>query len=89
LEEALHSDQAGFESLHSEFVDRLVPVLEQLLKASAAGGYTRADVQAFDLMPGIGNLCIGVETFPGYRARDMIDLLLAGLAKPTPTEQSG
>jgi hypothetical protein len=40
-------------------------------------------------MPGIGNLCIGVETFPGYRARDMIDLLLAGLAKPTPTEQSG
>ena len=30
---------------------------------------------------GIGNLCIGVETFPGYHARDMTDLLLAGHTK--------
>jgi AcrR family transcriptional regulator len=43
LAEALHSDQAGFESLHAEFVDRLLPVLDQLLKASAAAGQTRAD----------------------------------------------
>ncbi len=76
LAEALHSDQAGFESLHAEFVDRLVPVLDQLLKASAAGGYTHSDIAAYDLMLGIGNLCIGAETYP---ARQMIDLLLAGL----------
>lgn len=31
-----------------------------------------------------GNLCIGVETFPDYQARRMIDLLLAGLAQPAP-----
>lgn len=82
LAEALHSDQAGFESLHAEFVDRLVPVLDQLLKASAAAGQTRADIRPYELMLGIGNLCIGAETYPDYRARRMIDLLLAGLAQP-------
>ncbi|SKQ79743.1 TetR family transcriptional regulator [Mycobacteroides abscessus subsp. massiliense] len=84
LAEALQSDQAGFESLHVEFVERLLPVLDELLQASAAAGHTRADVRAYDLMLGVGNLCIGVETFPGYRARDMIELLLAGLAQPDP-----
>jgi AcrR family transcriptional regulator len=84
LAEALHSDQAGFESLHAEFVDRLLPVLDQLLKASAAAGHTRADIRPYDLMLGIGNLCIGVETYPGYHARRMIDLLLAGLAQGHP-----
>ncbi|WP_020659294.1 TetR/AcrR family transcriptional regulator [Amycolatopsis benzoatilytica] len=87
LAEALHSDQAGFESLHAEFVDRLLPVLDQLLKASAAAGHTRADIRAYDLMLGIGNLCIGVETFPDYQARRMIDLLLTGLAQPTESGQ--
>jgi AcrR family transcriptional regulator len=84
LAQALQSDRAGFESLHAEFVARLVPALDRLLKASAAVGQTRADIQAFDLMLGIGNLCIGAETFPGYHARRMIDLLLAGLAQQAP-----
>src|SRR5450432_297080 len=68
LAEALRSDRAGFESLHAEFVDRLVPVLDRLLQAAAAAGQTRADIAAYDLMLGIGNLCIGAETFPGYHA---------------------
>lgn len=80
LAEALHSDQAGFETLHAEFIDRLVPVLDQLLRASADAGQTRADVRPLDLMIAIGNLCIGAETYPDYRARHMVDLLLAGLA---------
>ncbi|MFD7919861.1 TetR/AcrR family transcriptional regulator [Streptomyces sp. NPDC059740] len=84
LAEAMHSDQAGFESLHAEFVERLMPVLDQLLTASAAAGQTRADVRAYDLMLAIGNLCIGAGTFPDYQARRMIDLLLAGLAQPGP-----
>jgi AcrR family transcriptional regulator len=84
LAEALQSDQAGFESLHAEFVERLVPVVDRLLKASAAAGQTRADIGAYDLMLGIGNLCIGVGTNPGYHARRMIDLLLAGLAQTAP-----
>jgi AcrR family transcriptional regulator len=79
LAEALQSDQAGFERLHAEFVDRLLPVLDQLLKTSAAAGYTRADIRPYDLMLAVGNLCIGAGTYPGYQARTMIDLLLAGL----------
>ncbi|MBW8092583.1 TetR/AcrR family transcriptional regulator [Streptomyces hygroscopicus subsp. hygroscopicus] len=89
LAEALHSDQAGFEALHAEFVERLLPVLDQLLKASAAAGRTRADVRAYDFMLAIGNLCIGVETFPDYQARRMIDLLLAGLLQPAPAPTTG
>lgn len=34
-------------------------------------------------MLAIGNLCIGVGTFPDYRVRPMIGLLLAGLTRPT------
>ncbi|MFH8811487.1 TetR/AcrR family transcriptional regulator [Streptomyces hygroscopicus] len=89
LAEALHSDQAGFEALHAEFVERLLPVLDQLLKASAAAGRTRADVRAYDFMLAVGNLCIGVETFPDYQARRMIDLLLAGLLQPAPAPTTG
>ena len=81
---ALNSDQAGFESLHAEFVGRLLPVLDELLKASAAAGQTRDGIRPYDLLRGIGNLCIGVETDPDYSARRMIDLLLAGLARATP-----
>lgn len=80
LAEALRSDQAGFESLHNEFVVRLLPVLDQLLRASAAAGHTRHDIRPLDLMIGIGNLCIGAETNPDYDARGMISVLLAGLA---------
>ncbi|MQY21966.1 TetR/AcrR family transcriptional regulator [Nocardia macrotermitis] len=80
LAEALHSDQAGFESLHAEFVDRLVPVLGELLQAGVDAGRFRADVRPLDLMISIGNLCIGAGTFPDYRARHMVDVLLAGLS---------
>ncbi|MCO5973328.1 TetR/AcrR family transcriptional regulator [Actinoallomurus soli] len=88
LPEALHSDQAGLESLHAEFVDRLVPVLDRLLRACVDAGRIRADVRPLDLMIAIGNLCIGADTFPGYRARHMVDVLLAGLLHhaPAPTD---
>jgi hypothetical protein len=36
-------------------------------------------------MLGIGNLCAGVQAYPDYHARRMIDLLLAGLTQDTPT----
>jgi AcrR family transcriptional regulator len=89
LAQALRSDRAGFERLHAEFIDRLVPVLGQLLEASATAGRTRADIQPYELMVAIGNLCIGAETYPGYHARRMIDLLLAGLAERAPDHEPG
>ncbi len=81
LADALRSDRAGFESLHAEFLDRLLPVCDGLLTAAAAAGQSRDDIPAYDLPRGIGNLCIGAETDPTYDARGMIDLLLAGLTR--------
>ncbi|WP_433271391.1 TetR/AcrR family transcriptional regulator [Micromonospora vinacea] len=78
LAEALQSDDAAFETLHAYFLDRLVPVCAHLLDAAAAVGEIRPDVTAFELLRGVGNLCIGAGE-PRYDARRMVDLLVAGL----------
>jgi len=80
LAAVLRSDQAGFDALHSYFLDRLVPVCEQLLRAAARAGEVRSDIGAFDLMLAVGNLCIGVGRDTHYDARRMVGLLIAGLA---------
>lgn len=80
LAAALHSDQAGFDTLHAYFLDRLVPVCGQLLDAAADAGEIRTDARAYPLLRGIGNLCIGADDDPRYDARLMVDILLAGLA---------
>ncbi|MEU2350434.1 TetR/AcrR family transcriptional regulator [Modestobacter sp. NPDC049651] len=79
LAAAMRSDAAGFETLHAWFLDRLVPVCAQLLDAAAAAGEVRTDVAPVLLMRGVGNLCIGAEHDPGYDARRLVQLLLAGL----------
>jgi AcrR family transcriptional regulator len=82
LAEALQSDDATFQTLHAYFLDRLVPVCAELLAAAAGAGETRPDVTAYQLMRGVGNLCIGAENDPRYDARRLVDLLLAGLRLP-------
>ncbi len=47
-----HSVQAGFESLHAEFVERLPAVPDRLLTASAAS-HTRGDTRAYDFILGM------------------------------------
>ncbi len=79
LAEALQSDAAAFETLHAYFLDRLVPVCGQLLDAAAAAGEIRAGTDAFELMLGVGNLCIGADNNPRYDARRMVGLVIAGL----------
>ncbi len=83
LAAVLQSDGAGYEALHASFLDRLVPVCAGLLDAAAATGDVRRDVDAYALMRGIGNLCIGAGTDPRYDARQLVGLLLAGLGRPT------
>ncbi|RZT80419.1 TetR family transcriptional regulator [Micromonospora violae] len=78
LAEALQSDDAAFEKLHAYFLDRLVPVCAQLLDAAATAGEIRPDVTAFELLRGVGNLCIGAGD-PRYDARRLVGLLVAGL----------
>lgn len=85
LAEALQSDDAAFQSLHAYFLDRLVPVCARLLEAAAAAGEVRPEVHAYELMRGVGNLCIGAGRDPRYDARRLVGLLVAGL-RPTGEE---
>lgn len=81
LAEALQSDEAAFQTLHAYFLDRLLPVCAQLLDAAAAAGHIPPDVQAYELMRGVGNLCIRAGD-PMYDPRQMVALLLGGLRVP-------
>ena len=79
LAAVMRSDHAGFEALHTYFLDRLVPVCAQLLDAAAADGEIRADTDALELMRAVGNLCVSIDGDSGYDARRMARLLIAGL----------
>ncbi|MDH6142372.1 AcrR family transcriptional regulator [Kitasatospora sp. GP30] len=77
----LQSD-SGFDALHAYFLDRLVPVCSQLLDAAVDAGEIKPGTQAYELMRGIGNLCIGGNSDPRYDPRRLIVLLLQGLRQP-------
>ncbi|MEU5937287.1 TetR/AcrR family transcriptional regulator [Micromonospora sp. NPDC047187] len=79
LAAALQSDDAAFQSLHAYFLDRLVPVCGQLLDAAVAADEIRPDMNAYGLLRGVGNLCIGAGNDPRYDARRLVDLVVAGL----------
>ncbi|MET8524359.1 TetR/AcrR family transcriptional regulator [Micromonospora sp. NPDC005172] len=79
LAAALQSDDAAFQALHAYFLDRLVPVCDQLLDAAVAADEIRPDMDAYGLLRGVGNLCIGAGSDPLYDARRLVDLLVAGL----------
>ncbi|WP_326601290.1 TetR/AcrR family transcriptional regulator [Streptomyces sp. NBC_01800] len=83
LAAAMQGDTAGFETLHAYFLERLLPVCTQLLDAAAASGEIRSDLDAYQLMRGIGNLCIGADSDPRYDARRLAALLVAGLCQPS------
>ncbi|MFD5255867.1 TetR/AcrR family transcriptional regulator [Streptomyces bobili] len=82
LASVLQSDDAGFGTLHAYFLDRLVPVCAELLEAASSAGEIRSDLEAYELMRGVGNLCIGAESDPRYDARRLVDVLVAGLRRP-------
>lgn len=79
LAAALHSDAAGYAALHAYFLDRLVPECARLLTAAEAAGEITPGVQAYELMRGIGNLCIGHVDDPRYDPHRMVGILLRGL----------
>jgi AcrR family transcriptional regulator len=79
LARALQSDDAAFQTLHAYFLDRLVPVCAQLLDAAATAGEIRPDMDAQELMRGVGSLCVGADDHSGHGARRLVELLVAGL----------
>ncbi|MFF3660480.1 TetR/AcrR family transcriptional regulator [Streptomyces olivochromogenes] len=82
LAAVLQPDNAGFDTLHAYFLDRLVPVCDQLLDAAAGRGEIRSGLQGLELMRGVGNLCVGAGSDPRYDARRLVGLLIAGLRQP-------
>jgi AcrR family transcriptional regulator len=82
LAATLQNGNADFETLHAYFLDRLLPVCTQLLDAATASGEIRPDLNAYQLMRGIGNLCIGADSDPRYDPRRLVALLVAGLRQP-------
>ena len=81
LANAMQSDSGGFDALHTYFVDRLVPVVAQLLDAAVTAGEIAPGTQAYELMRGIGNLCVGRDGDPRYDPRHLVVLLLQGLER--------
>ncbi len=82
LADALQSESDRFAALHSYFLDRLLPVCAQLLDAAVESGDIRPGTQPYELMRGIGNLCIGRDSDPRYDPRRLIALILQGLQRP-------
>lgn len=79
LAAAMRNDPSGFTTLHALFLDRLVPVLADILSAARAAGEVTADLTAYQLLRAIGDICAGAETAdPGYDSRLTIRLLLDG-----------
>ncbi|GAA2639199.1 TetR/AcrR family transcriptional regulator [Paractinoplanes durhamensis] len=78
LAEALQSDAGAFQTLHAYFLQRLVPVCAELLTEAVEADEIAPGLDAFTLMRGVGNLCVGAE-LPGYDARRMVGLVVAGL----------
>ncbi|MVN88252.1 TetR family transcriptional regulator [Deinococcus sp. HMF7620] len=87
LASVMQSTDPSYSALHTYFLERLVPVGAQLIGAAAAASKIRRDVTAFELLRGVGNLCIGAGSTPDYSARRLIDVLLDGLCS-IPLEDS-
>ncbi|MET9494161.1 TetR/AcrR family transcriptional regulator [Streptomyces sp. NPDC006552] len=82
LADALQSDSDRFAALHTYFLDRLLPVCAELLDAAVDAGAIRPGTQPYELMRGIGNLCVGRDDDPRYDPRRLVALLLLGLREP-------
>ncbi|QUX26815.1 TetR/AcrR family transcriptional regulator [Nocardiopsis akebiae] len=84
LAAVLQSDDPCYDPLHSYFLERLVPVCTRLLDAAADAGEIRSDLDAYELMLGVGGLCAGAGANARYDARRLVGLLIAGLGRPNP-----
>ena len=81
LAAAMQSDKPSFATLHVSFLDRLLPVCEKIITAAVEAGEIHQGVDAFELMYGAGNLCVGAGTDPRYDARRLVRLLIKGLLR--------
>ncbi len=79
LADALRGNKAGSDSLHAYFVGRLVPVCDSLLQAALAAAGATAPVDAYNVLKGIGNLCIGAAGDDRYDESALVQLFVSGV----------
>ena len=79
LATALHSGDPAFKTLPDYFDLRLLPALRTLLDAAAAAGEVRKDIEPYDLLRAVGNLCMSAKDDQADYARRMVTLLVDGL----------
>jgi AcrR family transcriptional regulator len=82
LATVLQSDDPCYDPLHQYFLDNLEPVCARLLDAAADSGEVRPGQDAYELMRGVGSICAGAG-HPRYDPRRLIEVLVAGLARPS------
>ncbi len=77
---ALQGVSAGSDTLHAYFIDRLVPVCGTLLEAAREPiDATTPPIDAYNVLKGIGNLCIGAAGAARYEAAALVQLLISGV----------
>jgi AcrR family transcriptional regulator len=81
---ALQGDSAGSDALHAYFVGRLVPVCGELLEAALQAAGSAPPVDAYNVLKGIGNLCIGAANDARYDASGLVQLLISGVLSGQP-----
>ncbi|HST42766.1 MAG TPA: TetR/AcrR family transcriptional regulator [Conexibacter sp.] len=83
LAAVIQSDDPCYDPLHAYFIDRLVPVCQQLLDAAVDAGEIPPGQAAYELMRAVGGLCAGGSR-PGYDPRRLANLLVTGLRSTDP-----
>jgi AcrR family transcriptional regulator len=76
---AYRSGSPAFEALPAYFRKNLEPVLQSLLDAAATAGQIRNDIEAYELLRAVANLCVPVSDVGPHHSRRMVDLLIDGL----------
>lgn len=81
-------DAPGLTALHELFLDRLLPVLSDLLDAARESGEVVADVRPYELLRAVGDLVAWTIHDPDYDVRRIVTLLLTGLRQEQPGWES-
>jgi AcrR family transcriptional regulator len=89
LAAALHSGDPAFDALPGYFDQRMRPALQSLLESASAAGQVRADVNPYDLLHAVANLCLPADAERSGHAHRMVDLLIDGLRYGASAPASG
>ncbi len=79
LAAALNSGDPAFQAVPTYFLERLRPVVQNLLDAAVASGVTRKGVQPDELLCAIGALCAPIDCPNPPDARRLVALFIDGL----------